>query len=717
MTQIINRSLIDADGNLVRLHGEPLAVGGEGSIHNIMGDHSLVAKVYNKPQSKIRSEKLLMMVRIATPGLLKVSAWPVSALYSSDDGRVAGILMPKIVGYREVHRLYSTAQRKKDFPDVDWRFLAHAAYNCAIAFDTVHRHGHVVGDVNQKNILVSDQAIVKFVDCDSFQIKISEKSHFRCEVGVTEFTPPELQRKSFRDVDREPNHDRFGLAVLIFHLLMMGRHPFSGIYTKESDVSLEKAIQAGLFAYGRSSVNDGVKPPPRTLPITVLDESLINLFERAFIIRQKGAVPERPTAAEWKSALAAFLSKMEPCKIDSRHYHATKLGPCPWCRILGETGLMFFKPMYSITGWKSDDFDAASIWKRIEAVSPPDTTYSRPSVSSSRSYIPRPLPSNIGPPTPTPELIPLPEEPPRFDYFLDRIAAISTLAGLIAVPFAPPAGLAFLVGFGFWFYYLSVTRDRRKQKILDDFDQEIIAINDQNNEIIQKWITENLDWVREYRERTDLAKTAEFRYARAEAEFEEAALSARVSFQILKKNLETAIQTHRDEIQRYRANLAELAKKSHQFQLESYLESTLIRDSNIKEITPHIIMTLSSFGIETALDLEQLMRSIIPGVDSTTRDRLLEWKKSLTRNFRPKPGVPADERAAIDQRSIPRIRQLEAFIADGPVQLRELVDAYRRSRDDRLKQLQILADELDRAIRDKEILENGDPDILLYCNV
>ena len=67
---------------------------------------------------------------------------------------------------------------------------------------------------------------------------------YRCVVGVPEYAP-ELQGKSFKDVDRRPEHDRFGLAVLVFHLLMMGRHPFSGVSLDPGDMPLEKAIQEG----------------------------------------------------------------------------------------------------------------------------------------------------------------------------------------------------------------------------------------------------------------------------------------------------------------------------------------------------------------------------------------------------------------------------------------------------------------------------------------
>src|SRR3954471_21769031 len=183
--------------------------------------------------------------------------------------------MPKVSGCKEIHHLYSVAQRKKDYPEADWGFLAFAARNCAIAFEAIHHNGHVVGDVNQKNVLVSNKAIVQFVDCDSFQVRGPHGRIYRCGVGVPEYTPPELHGASFRDVDRSVDHDLFGLAVLIFHLLMMGRHPFSGVYHGHGDMPLEKAIQNGLFAYAKDAKSRKMTPPPNTLPVAMLDGDLM----------------------------------------------------------------------------------------------------------------------------------------------------------------------------------------------------------------------------------------------------------------------------------------------------------------------------------------------------------------------------------------------------------------------------------------------------------
>src|SRR5438552_583250 len=151
--------LYDNSGQPITL-GSELGVGGEGSVFELSGTPGLVAKVYHKPLPIPRVEKLRWMVSLATPTLLKFAAWPTATLHDKPQGPVVGILMPKVAGYKDIHALYGPAQRKQDFPCAHWGFLIHTAMNCAAAVDAIHCAGHVVGDINQKNILVSSKALV-----------------------------------------------------------------------------------------------------------------------------------------------------------------------------------------------------------------------------------------------------------------------------------------------------------------------------------------------------------------------------------------------------------------------------------------------------------------------------------------------------------------------------------------------------------------------------
>jgi DNA-binding helix-hairpin-helix protein with protein kinase domain len=205
--------------------------------------------------------------------------------------------MSKVKG-RQIHDLYNPSSRRIYFPSADWRFLIRTASNFAVAVDTLHRAGIVIGDINQGNVFVSEDAIVRLIDCDSFQIH-SGTSIYRCPVGVPHFTPPELQSENLSSVDRTVNHDLFGVAVMIFHLVMGGRHPFSGRYHGDKDFPLEERIKQHHFAFGRQRQYYGIAPPPFTPLLNDLPTDIQDLFENAF--QPSSGTRNRPSAVSVQS--------------------------------------------------------------------------------------------------------------------------------------------------------------------------------------------------------------------------------------------------------------------------------------------------------------------------------------------------------------------------------------------------------------------------------
>jgi DNA-binding helix-hairpin-helix protein with protein kinase domain len=84
-------------------------------------------------------------------------------------------------------------------------------------------------------------------------------------VGTPHFTPPELQAKRLRDEPRTPEQDRFGMAVLMFHLLFVGRHPFAGRFYGTHELTIERAIAERRFAFSANRTETLVEPPPASL--------------------------------------------------------------------------------------------------------------------------------------------------------------------------------------------------------------------------------------------------------------------------------------------------------------------------------------------------------------------------------------------------------------------------------------------------------------------
>ena len=187
----------------------------------------------------------------------------------------------------------------------------HAAANVARLFAAVHKAGFIAGDVNHSNILVRSNATVAAVDCDSFQV--GDGSRFPCLVGTELFVPPELLGAALDATRRTANHDAFGLAVLIFHLLFMGRHPFAGRYLGKGDMPIERAIAESRFAYSRDARRTQMAPPPYTPPMDAVGPAVTDLFERAF---HADGSQRRPAGVReaWIDALDALKAALVPCR-------------------------------------------------------------------------------------------------------------------------------------------------------------------------------------------------------------------------------------------------------------------------------------------------------------------------------------------------------------------------------------------------------------------
>jgi serine/threonine protein kinase len=243
--------------------------------------------------------------------------------------------MPRIDKSPTVFTIYNPNLRRQRYPTFDWRFLHRTARNLAAALNALHIHSYVVGDVNQKNILVTPNAMVTWVDTDSFQVPDSTGHNnglvYRCSVGVPEYTPPELQGINLDLVNRLPEHDCFGLAVMIFQLLMQGFHPFTGvskiINTALTGEIFRYNIQQGIFPH---QANPHCDPPPAAPSLSILHPSLQQLFLRAFVNGHYKPT-DRPTAREWLDEISRAERMLIQCRRDPLHWYSSHNGHCHWC--------------------------------------------------------------------------------------------------------------------------------------------------------------------------------------------------------------------------------------------------------------------------------------------------------------------------------------------------------------------------------------------------
>ena len=190
------RLQLERSGGTIELGDRLLARGGEAVIyvvptHQMVG-RSLIAKVYHQPDA-VKAGKLVAMIDHPIGkeenGHLWL-AWPIERLLTVDAKRTCvGYAMLMMNGARSIYECYNPGLRRKHAPHFNYAYLLRAARNLAGAVHRIHQRGYVIGDLNERNVLVTPAAMVSLVDCDSWQIR-DEGNVFRCCVGRPEYTAP-----------------------------------------------------------------------------------------------------------------------------------------------------------------------------------------------------------------------------------------------------------------------------------------------------------------------------------------------------------------------------------------------------------------------------------------------------------------------------------------------------------------------------------------------
>lgn len=599
----------------VRL-GQRLGKGGEGEVYEVVGQPGLVAKIYLRDIAPDRAEKLRVMPPLLTPKLASLTAWPHDVL-TGRGGKIAGFLMPKIRAH-DVHKVYGPKSRQQVFPEADWRLLVRTALNTARAFAVVHEAGFLVADVNHGGVMVAQDATVRLIDCDSFQISVGTRT-FLCEVGVEEFTPPELQGRSFRGVTRTTNQDNFGLAVLIFQLLMLGRHPFAGRHKGKGDLSIGEAISQCKYVYSHDKARTLMEPPPMTAPVLAAGAEVARLWEQAFA--PAGMKPGgRPTAEQWVVALQRLEGGFVRCPNHAGHFFARGIS-CPWCPIQMGTGSSPFplpagqRPPIHTGG----PFSLEAVWAQITSVQPPPAAQPTSTINS------------VTPPSPEAQKY------ASAKSFFKALAFISAgcvfLGGLVV-------GIIWLfAAIGAWVAYaivsgLTPSIDRSK------YTQRRSQAQGELRSLSDRWAKEASSQVFE-------TKLAQLRGMRDE--YRQLATKRETEYQSLVRNRES------------------IAK-------QRFLDTFEIGAASISGIGPAKKAMLESYGIETAADVTTHSVMKVPGFGPALTKRIVGWRRNLEGKFRFDPNTGVDPRAVaeLDQRIAQTKRDLEHSLRQGAGDLHTL---------------------------------------------
>jgi len=575
--------LVDEQGRPLRL-GHKLGEGGEGAVYRLAGHSSQAIKVYASPLAAERAKKIRILTRFSQTDIGRFTAWP-SGLVLDEKGQPRGLLLPVVEHGKDIHHLYTPSSRRKHFPTANWRFLVHVSGNIARAFAAVHALGLVIGDVNPGSILVLGDGTVRLIDVDSFQVPVPGGRPLLCTVAVSLFLPPELNQAPLDSVVRTPDHDAFGLAITIFQLLMLGRHPYAGRFLGVGEMPIERAIAEHRFAFGTHAADRQMQRPPNTVGMEILPSRVAALFESAFAPPAHRRL--RPSAREWVQTLDQLAVELAHCRRNPMHYYPRSGSLCPWCNFEQSTGVLLF------------GVPATASTQRYE------NEYQQ--LVGLIAAVPRPVP-NLVAATSGVVVNPAAQEAAKTpslawgSYLLGLLLMVGELVLL------PRGGLFILLGAVVLVFGAGACRQRRKP------------------------------WIDAYRaaksEETDAAAELE-RANRFPAHAAALAAATRAS------RLWDGLPSLRAE--RYR----QLEKNKRQEQLQQFLQTQRIESARIKGIGAGRVAMLSAYGIDTAGDIEIQRVQQVPQFGPVLADRLVAWRQEREHAFVYDPSRPLPREAVI----------------------------------------------------------------------
>jgi DNA-binding helix-hairpin-helix protein with protein kinase domain len=546
-------------------------------------------------------------------------------------------------------------------------------------------------------------------------------------VGQALYTPPELQSRDFTGVQRTPNHDRFGLAVLIFHLLFMGRHPFVGRYLGRGDMPIEKAIQEHRFAYGRLAGNFQISPPLHSLTLAEVPQTIGTLFERAFASTSVTG-DSRPSAIEWYNALHGVVGSMRACLADKSHVFGSNLNKCPWCALIqGGAPNYFLPPMPG----GIFAFNLGQVWAKIEQVSAPSNIYTI--LQPTEYFTPTPWPIQATPPSEpvVPEILitppavpPLILPPPEFEEVVIAPDSTQNSLGLAALGFGIMCPILSLIGavlglvgvgnpvvnalvigisllicaiaFAVWWIVLEKNRRdeeeesnklykqevRQRQRLKDEhlerckkeLNERKAPARKKYDEAVRIWEAAMGPYRKEAARRREAVRNSKAQLHHAEQAWSSTAASAASHFHRRKREL-AALRARYAEIEAQRSTeWQQLQARAREIQKRDFLDNFFIDDETIRDIGPTRKAALSSFGIETANDLEINRLEQVPGFGPKRIATLLAWRQEVEAKFvyNPATGVPQQEKQYFESKFQQLLQPIQQQLLKGQQELESI---------------------------------------------
>lgn len=336
-------------------------------------DKSYVAAFFRQPLDAVARDRLHNITGVYRDMIFngpgsdywkKLFCWPETMV--SWEGR-QGLICPaydnafffsdgRFKGKEKEGKWFASAKLRNRFLEPaqrgNWLRYLQICLNLARAVRRLHAAGLAHSDLSYKNVLVdplSGRACI--IDIDGLVVPGKYPPDV---MGTPDFIAPEVMATRSLPLEDPARKlacistDRHALAVLIYMYLLC-RHPLRGPKVHDMDPARDEELSMGSNALFVEHPQDRSNRPKAAeldksqlpqgdvdkLPYTVAGPYLSTLFERAFIDGLHSP-PERPSAADWESALLKTIDLLQPCQNSECEakwfvFDNTLKPTCPFC--------------------------------------------------------------------------------------------------------------------------------------------------------------------------------------------------------------------------------------------------------------------------------------------------------------------------------------------------------------------------------------------------
>jgi DNA-binding helix-hairpin-helix protein with protein kinase domain len=279
-------------------------------------------------------DRLRVAINIGSPA--EQYLWPFDIVSLPQAAAFGGYLMP--IKPAEFISLVDLMYRKCE---PSFRALCNVGFQLADAFLKLHACGLCYRDINFGNIFFNpDTGDIRIADTDNVDVNMKRGGI----MGTWGFMAPEVGR---REVEPNAGTDRFSLAILMFHIFMVG-HPLKGqresmlpFDSSDTDGTRRLCADDPLFVF---DPDDASNRPVKGVHDAVLNfwpvypQSLRVLFTRSFTVGLCDA-DARVMENEWRKEMCILRDSIFSCpKCGAENFfdiarvkRSSRLEPCWFC--------------------------------------------------------------------------------------------------------------------------------------------------------------------------------------------------------------------------------------------------------------------------------------------------------------------------------------------------------------------------------------------------